>query len=123
MQIAGPATRLGAWAALVLSASAQAQPTAAPMARAAEPLPARAAFKCQDGSQLNARFDTQGAAFVAIVDAGDGLYALPARPQAPGPVKLVWSDGARTLTWSPGVQIMWMDPAGHRMCGRAEHRH
>jgi hypothetical protein len=38
-------------------------------------------------------------------------------------VVLTWSDGQHTLTWSPGVQIMWMDGATHRMCGRDEHKH
>ena len=40
-----------------------------------------------------------------------------------GPVVLTWSDGKHTLTWSPGVQIMWMDGPAHRMCGRGGHKH
>lgn len=124
MAKAAAATMLGAWAILSLTGVAHAQPTMhSGRPETAAPAPARATFKCQDGSQLNARFDTRDDAFVAIVDAGDGPHALPARPQVPGPVKLVWSDGDRTLTWSPGVQIMWMDRAGHRMCGGAGHRH
>jgi hypothetical protein len=38
-------------------------------------------------------------------------------------VRLTWSDGLRTLVWSPGVQIMWMAADVHRMCGRAGHHH
>lgn len=81
-------------------------------------------FKCQDGGELTARFDTRGARLVAIVDDGQGAHALPIKPWTGGPVQLTWSDGARTLTWSPGVQIMWMDNAGaHRMCGREGGHH
>ena len=109
----GPAGLLAATMAL-----AWAQPVAA-----ADGSPARTSFKCQDGSSLTAQFASRGALFLAIVDAGDGPHALPWRPPTPGPVKITWSDGRRTLTWSPGVQIMWMDGATHLMCGRAEHRH
>ncbi|MBL8771298.1 MAG: hypothetical protein JNK30_07930 [Phenylobacterium sp.] len=78
------------------------------------------AFKCQDGSDVTARFAARGERFVAIVDAGDGPHVLTSLPGLDsGPVKLTWSDGVRTLTWSPGVQIMFLDRAGHRMCGRA----
>jgi len=94
-------------------------------AQPAEPrlTPDRTTFKCQDGRDVTAEFASRDGAFVAIVDAGDGPHALPYRAPAPGPVKLTWSDGQRTLTWSPGVQIMWMDGAVHRMCGRGGHRH
>lgn len=80
-------------------------------------------FKCQDGADLVARFDTRGARLVAIVDAGEGAHALPIRPWTGGPAVLTWTDGQRTLTWSPGVQIMWMDGGEHRMCGRAGGHH
>jgi hypothetical protein len=76
-------------------------------------------FKCQEGADLIAHFDTQAAGLVAVVDAGEGPHALPIRPWDGGPVRLTWSDGQRTMTWSPGVQIMWMDGVAHRMCGRA----
>lgn len=77
-------------------------------------------FKCQDGAQLVARFDSRGTRLVAIVDDGLGPpHALPIKPWTGGPVQLTWSDGMRTLTWSPGVQIMWMNGDGeHHMCGR-----
>jgi hypothetical protein len=77
-------------------------------------------FKCQDGVDLVARFDSRGARLVAIVDDSRGPpHALPILPWAGGPVQLTWSDGVRTLTWSPGVQIMWMNGDGaHHMCGR-----
>jgi hypothetical protein len=79
-------------------------------------------FKCEDGGDLTARFATQNARFVAIVDTGTGPHALPIVPWTGGPVRLTWTDGARTLTWSPGVQIMWMEGATHRMCGGG-HKH
>ena len=80
-------------------------------------------FKCQEGGDLLARFDTRPAGLVAIVDAGEGPHDLPIRPWDGGPVRLTWSDGQRTMTWSPGVQIMWMDGEAHRMCGGAGHHH
>ncbi len=78
-------------------------------------------FRCQDGGDLLARFATERGRLVAIVDALDGYgpHTLSWRPYEGGPVKLTWSDGERTLTWSPGVQIMWMAADAHRMCGRA----
>lgn len=78
-------------------------------------------FKCQEGADLVARFDARGPRLLMIVDAGDGPHALPIRPWEGGPVRLTWSDGQRTLIWSPGVQIMWMDGAEHRMCGGGMH--
>ncbi|MBL8555072.1 MAG: hypothetical protein JNL41_12390 [Phenylobacterium sp.] len=104
-----------------LAALAVALPAPALAADAA--LPAITAFRCEDGGNLTAQFSSQGAAFVAIVNAGDGPHALTYVPfVGGGPVKLTWTDGARTLTWSPGVQIMFQDARGHRMCGRG-HKH
>ena len=82
-------------------------------------------FRCQDGGELLARFATERGKLVAIVDALDGYgpHTLAWRPYDGGPVKLTWTDGERTLTWSPGVQIMWMAADAHRMCGRSGHRH
>jgi len=80
-------------------------------------------FVCQDGGTLLTRFATEHGRLVAIVDAfdGDGPHTLLARPPELAPVQLIWSDGRRTLTWSPGVQIMWMDTGVHRMCGGGHH--
>jgi hypothetical protein len=80
-------------------------------------------FQCQDGGTILTRFATQRGHLVAIVDAfdGDGPRTLSLQPYAGPPVELTWSDGRRTLTWSPGVQIMWMDASVHRMCGGGHH--
>jgi hypothetical protein len=78
-------------------------------------------FKCQAGADLTARFDARGPKLLMIVDAGDGPHALPITPWDGGAVRLTWSDGQRTLVWSPGVQIMWMDGSEHRMCGGGMH--
>jgi hypothetical protein len=82
-------------------------------------------FRCQDGGDILARFASQDGRLVAIVDAfdGDGPHTLAWTPFTGGPIRLTWSDGRRTLTWSPGVQIMWMAADVHRMCGRAGHHH
>jgi hypothetical protein len=91
---------------------------------AVEGSPAVTRFKCQDGGDITAQFAARDARLVAIVDSGDGPHTLATVPwTGAGPVRLTWSDGRRTLTWSPGVQIMWMDGAAHRMCGRGEHQH
>jgi hypothetical protein len=117
-----------ALAAVVAGAHSPAVPTAASSASAApvwtdetpaETPPTR--FKCQQGADLTARFDARGPKLLMIVDAGDGPHALPITPWDGGPVRLTWSDGQRTLVWSPGVQIMWMDGAEHRMCGGGMH--
>lgn len=110
---------------LSLSAKLAALAIAAPAAAAAAeaPMPSVTAFRCADGGNLTAQFSSQGASFVAIVNAGDGPHALPYVPfTGGGPVMLTWTDGVRTLTWSPGVQIMFHDARGHRMCGRG-HKH
>jgi hypothetical protein len=94
-------------ATLGLSAAAEAPDT-----------PAISRFSCPDGPNLTAHFGMRGAAFGAIVDAGDGPHFLPARPFTQSPVKLIWSDGRRTLTWSPGVLITWADGGAPKTCGR-----
>ena len=111
-------------AALAMGGLARAQ--AAGGDPAVEDKAATSRFRCQDGGDLQAQFVTQGGRLVAIVDAfdGDGPHTLAWTPYTEGgPVKIVWSDGARTLTWSPGVQIMWMEADVHRMCGRAGGHH
>ena len=97
--------------------------TPATLAADVVPPPPHTSFKCQDGGDLTAQFMSRDAKLIAVVDAGDGPHALPIKPWDGGAARIIWSDGRRTLTWSPGVQIMWMDGASHRMCGRAEHRH
>jgi len=116
-------SRFGALAAAVLLAVpglAAAQASPGDDLRDDNPI-ASTRFRCQDGGDLLARFATQRGRLVAIVDALDGYgpHTLAWRPYEGGPVMLTWSDGERTLTWSPGVQIMWMAADTHRMCGRA----
>jgi len=93
---------------------------------AAEPpeVPAVSQFSCEGGPHLTAQFAMQGSRFGAIVDAGDGPHFLPERPFTASPVKLIWSDGRRTLTWSPGVLITWADGGAPKTCGRTfGHKH
>jgi hypothetical protein len=115
----------GAVALALLAAPACAQTTEHDRAAmAGDAIPAITRFKCADGGDLTAQFASRDARLIAIVDSGDGPHTLATVPwSGGGPVRLTWSDGKRTLTWSPGVQIMWMDGASHRMCGRGEHRH
>lgn len=81
-------------------------------------------FKCDDGSELTARFETHDGALLARVETGGQAHALSERSWKSGPAVLTWTDGRHTLTWSPGVRIMWMDGPVHLMCGRAEgHKH
>ncbi|WP_372785408.1 hypothetical protein [Phenylobacterium sp.] len=110
-------------AAMALAAPGLAWAQSAGGDRAADPPGTR--FRCQDGGDILARFASQDGQLVAIVDAfdGDGPHTLAWTPFTGGPIKLTWSDGRRTLTWSPGVQIMWMAADVHRMCGRAGHHH
>src|SRR3569833_753323 len=86
---------------------------------AAQPASPGVRFNCLVGGFFFARFAVERGRLVAIVDAFDGYgpHTLAARPYAEAPVRLTWSDGQRTLTWSPGGQIMWMDAGAHRMCG------
>ena len=116
-RILGSALLIGALA-LAGMASAQERDPAAPTQPGTR-------FRCQDGGDILARFASQDGRLVAIVDAfdGDGPHTLAWTPFTGGPIRLTWSDGRRTLTWSPGVQIMWMAADVHRMCGRAGHHH
>ena len=83
-------------------------------------------FKCQSGGDLVAHFDTRGPRLIAVVDAGDGPHALPIQPWDRRTE--VAADRERWRRPSarpggPGVQIMWMDGGGHRMCGREGGHH
>jgi hypothetical protein len=91
----------------------------------ADRVDSRVRFTCQDGGDITAKFAVERGELVAIVDAfdGDGPHTLASKPYGVAPVRLIWSDGRRTLTWSAGVQIMWMDATVHRMCGRAGGHH
>ncbi len=110
--------RLGACAialgAAAISAEAQ---TPAPEPRDA------VAFQCDDGGKLYLTFAETGAGVAAMVWVRGVAYRLPYLPPEPGPVQIVWSDGEHSLTWSPGVRLMWMASATHLMCGRGGHTH
>jgi hypothetical protein len=125
LKVMGCAIALGALTlAAPGAASAQADGARDPAASGAQGAPGTH-FRCQDGGDIVARFASQDGQLVAIVDAfdGDGPHTLAWTPFTGGPIRLTWSDGRRTLTWSPGVQIMWMAADVHRMCGRAGHHH
>ena len=82
-------------------------------------------FKCQDGGELTARFDSEGTKQVAIVDTGKRTHTLPLRPwnAGEGP-NVTWSDGRRTLIWSPGVQLRYSEGSAQRGCSRdGSHEH
>ncbi|MDP3735911.1 MAG: hypothetical protein Q8R02_00895 [Hyphomonadaceae bacterium] len=79
-------------------------------------------FGCQDGSQLVLAFEGNEAVLSAVVSVHGVIYRLPVQPREPGPVQIVWSDGAHSLSWSSGVRLMWMGEAIHLMCGRS-HKH
>jgi len=81
-------------------------------------------FACDSGGEIQAQFVTRKGELVAIVNSGAGEpVVLPLRPWTGGPAQITWSDGQRTLTWSPSVQIHWMNGSDHRMCGRGAHKH
>jgi hypothetical protein len=86
--------------------------------------PPQALFKCDKGRELAVQFVMRDAVFVAVVNAGSGDHTLPVRPPEGNDPQVVWSDGVRTLVWTAGVHLMWMDGASeHLMCGRGEHHH
>jgi hypothetical protein len=80
-------------------------------------------FQCEDGSKLVLAFDVNGNGLDALVSLRGAIYRLPYLAPEPGPVQVVWSDGEHSLTWSPGVRIMWMASDAHLMCGRGGHKH
>lgn len=107
---------VGVAAASLLAASALAQPATI------EP-EAASAFQCEDGSKLLLSFDVNGNGLDALVSLRGAVYRLPYIEPEPGPVQVVWSDGDHSLTWSPGVQLMWMASDAHLRCGRGGHKH
>ena len=103
------------------------QPPLAQPAAGVEPIdPMRnKLFPCTAGGALKVQMITQRDMLVAVVDPGDGPRQLPLKPWKVGdPPQITWSDGTRTLTWNPGVQLMWMNGAEHRDCGNGSgHEH
>ena len=111
--------RITAVAVLALAALAPAH------AQTPAPQPTTGAqFQCDDGGKLFLSFDTQDEHILATVWVRGARYQLTNMPAIPGLARIVWSDGERSLTWNPGVQLMWMGDQTHLMCGRGGgHRH
>ena len=109
-------------AALCLTAPA-ALAQMAPPARVVDDDPRGASFACTDGSKLVLAFAETGTGIAALVWVGDSAYRLVNLPPEQGMAKIVWSDGEHSLTWNPGVQLMWMASNTHLMCGRTAHKH
>lgn len=81
-------------------------------------------FGCTDGSNLTLDLVETGNDVAAQVSVHGASYRLPYIAPQPGLVQVVWSDGERSLTWSPGVQLMWMAANTHLMCSRSGgHKH
>lgn len=100
----------------------------APAVNAQTPEPADgSAFACGDGTKMILAFtDSDPEAdtgITAVVWLHGETFRLPYLQPEPGPVHVAWSDGKHSLTWSPGVQLMWMGEREHLMCGRGEHKH
>jgi hypothetical protein len=108
------------FAALVLLAFAPLAPALADTEK--EPATG-AAFRCDNGSKLVLSFMDGNEGFSALIWLEGTNYRLLHRPPEPGPVQVVWSDGEHSLTWSPGVRLMWMSGSTHLMCGRGGHQH
>jgi hypothetical protein len=102
--------------ALALSLTTTAAP--AELITAADTPPST--FACGD-KQIHVWFGALKGNFVAVVDAGDGPHTLKSMPWDAVQAQLRWSDGPRTLTWSSGVNLMWMDGDTHLMCNGAHH--
>lgn len=82
-----------------------------------------AAFQCDNGSRLVLSFSDSSEGLSALIWLQGTSYKLAHRPPEPGPLQVVWSDGQHSLTWSPGVRLMWMSGSTHLMCGRGGHQH
>lgn len=113
-----PLRRLAVLAAIVgaFGPAVLAQPSSAEPDRGAS-------FRCDDGSKMVLDFAETGDGLAAMVWVRGVTYRLPNLPPEPGPVQIVWSDGEHSLTWSPGVRLMWMASDTHLMCGRGDHKH
>ncbi len=107
---------LTAAACLFIGPAALAQaPTAAPESGAS--------FQCSDGTKMVLGFAETGDGLAALVWLHGANYRLAYLPPEAGPAQVAWSDGEHSLTWSPGVRLMWMATGTHLMCGRGEHKH
>ena len=73
--------------------------------------------------RLMLEFDVTGNGLDALVSLRGAVYRLPYTAPEPGLAQIVWSDGERSLTWLPGVRLMWMASETHLMCGRGGHKH
>jgi len=82
-----------------------------------------ATFRCDNGSKLVLSFMDGAEGFSALIWLEGINYKLAHRPPDDGPPQVVWSDGEHSLTWSPGVRLMWMSGSTHLMCGRGGHQH
>ena len=78
-------------------------------------------FPCEDDTKFAVAFVDGRAGVDALVTLRGNSYRLPALSNDPDVVQILWTDGDHTLTWSPGVQLMWMSAATHLMCGRSHH--
>lgn len=120
----GRTVALAVLAALIGSAPAHAQTTGMKSVRIQNELAVDGAeFRCTDGSRMLLSFVGDGQGVFARVRVHGDNYMLANQPPKPGPVQIVWSDGEHSLTWSAGVQLMWMNGATHLMCGRGDHKH
>jgi hypothetical protein len=95
----------------------------AALAQAPTADPRGATFQCDDGSKMVVSFAETGKDVAALVWVRGGAYRLLNLPPEPNVAKVVWSDGEHSLTWTPGVQLMWMATETHLMCGRSGHKH
>ena len=94
----------------------------AALAQAPTAEPRGATFQCDDGSKMILAFAETGPdtdqGIAALVWVRGSAYRLLNLPPEPHVAKVVWSDGEHSLTWTPGVQLMWMATETHLMCGR-----
>lgn len=88
----------------------------------APPPPQGREFACQDGTKMVLSFEEAREGIDARVSVHGRSFRLHALPNDPAIVQIVWTDGDRTLTWRPGVRLMWMSGSTHLMCG-SSHSH
>lgn len=102
---AGLAMVAGLTAVALASGSSRAQTPASPDMRLAQ------TFACGSAGKMKAMFSSSRGGFTAYVLWPDQpVRALDVQP-ATGEPLVAWSDGARTLTWNPGVRLTWLDRA------------